>query len=544
MNTDRTWKKIEWIAIIGAFLLLGCLVQGFWGSGQKHPSEKLSSLGTGWYQLVDGERISLELPCTVTADESGLVMLTNTALTAAQRGQVLTVRGLQYDVDVWMGRKRLYSYQDEQFTKNAQMKGKLWVDIALPTDTGRSALSLVLGCRPGQRVYVQAPLLGSALAVAGKHLRDSACSILIVLCMTFLGLASVIIFFFTRYYHITEKRFLDVALFMFLCAAWCVLDSGLYQIYGNHSAAGAVVSFYAFMLMSVPMLHFVKNTVPEQEQGLSKLWVLLLYGNAILQGLLHLLFGIPFIHMLFVTHLLLAGGVVSMVLLLGKDYQREKREEPAFCLAAFGALGVSGVMALILYWGFSIYWYEAIFQIGILLFIAILFWFLIRKISGDIRYRMEQSAYERISKTDRMTGLKNRKAFERYMEHIRSAMVPDRDALLLFIDIQGLKQINDIHGMNRGDETVIWTARCIQNLLSPGFEPEAECFRVSGNEFAVLVAEPQKTPEDWEDSIRNELEYAGCPVHVKLGYCYLKKTDGSFYTVSDWKKQADTMLNR
>lgn len=32
-------------------------------------------------------------------------------------------------------------------------------------------------------------------------------------------------------------------------------------MYGKHSAAGSLVSFYAFMLMSVPMLHFIQNTV-------------------------------------------------------------------------------------------------------------------------------------------------------------------------------------------------------------------------------------------------------------------------------------------
>ena len=36
------------------------------------------------------------------------------------------------------------------------------------------------------------------------------------------------------------------------------------------------------------------------------------------------------------------------------------------------------------------------------------------------------------------------------------------NALLLFIDIAGLKEINDIYGMQLGDEAVIRTARSIQ----------------------------------------------------------------------------------
>ena len=544
MKTDRNWKKMEWIGIIFILFLLVCLMQLGRQPGQKNPSGRIRSLGSGWYQLLNGEQIELTLPCTVTADENGLVILSNTALTRAQRGQVLSVRGLQYDADVWLGRKHLYFYKDNRFIKNDQMKGKMWADIYLPKGTGENALRLVFTCKPGQKIDVQAPLLGGALSIAQKHLRDHAFSALIVFCMIAMGIVSVIVFFFTKHYHIGEKRFLDVALFMILCAVWCMFDSGLYQVYGNHSAEGSVVSFYAFMLMSVPMLHFVKNTVSEPAQWQPRLWICLLYGNAIFQGLLNLLLGIPFIHMLLVTHLLLIVGTISMILLLWKEYRKEKQEEPAFCLAAFGALGISGVTALILYWVFSIYWYDAVFQLGTLLYISILFWFLVRKISGDVRSILEQSVYERISETDRMTGLKNRKAFKRYINDIQAVMGPFEDALLLFIDITGLKQVNDIHGMNRGDEIVIRTARCIQSAGLPVFEPKAEYFRIFGNEFAVIVPDPKKTPDEWKDSIKNEMEYAGQPVRLRMGYSYLKKADGSFQTISDWKEQADAMLSR
>lgn len=544
MKTDSNWKKIEWIAMTGIFILLVFLMQIYRQSYEKSPSEKIHSLSNGWYRQVDGERVDLVLPCTVTADKNGVVMLSNDTLTRAERGRVLTVRGLQYGLNVWIGRKHLYCYSDNRFTKNAQMKGKLWADVCLPGDTGKNPVDLVFAGRPGQKLYIQVPLLGDAVSIAQKHLRDAAFSILIVICMLILGIVSVIVYFFTKYYHIREKRFLDVALFMIICAVWCIFDSGLYQIYGSHGAAGTVVSFYGFMLMSVPMVHFVKNTVSERAGGLPKLWILLLYGNAVLQGIANLLFGIPFIHMLFITHILLAAGAVSMILLLLKEYKKERRKEQAICLAAFGALGLCGVTALVLYWIFSIYWYDTVFQLGILLYVGILFWYLIRKIAKDIRSLVEQSVYQRISEEDRMTGLKNRRAFEQYIRNIRSERMPFEDALLLFIDIVGLKQINDIHGMNRGDETVIQTARCIQRLVSPSFESEARCFRIFGNEFAVIVPDPEKKPEEWENAIKNEMEYAGHPVRLKLGYSYLKKPDGSFFTISDWKNQADNMLHR
>lgn len=543
MKTERRIKKAEAIGILVVLLLFGYLIQGFFQTDENASSkDSLRSLTEGWYQMVDGKRVELTLPCTVEADENGLVILYNTSLTRAYRGKVLSVRGLQYDTDVWLGRYCLYRYEDNGFEKNSQMKGKMWADAYLTESVGKDSLSLVMACRPGQRVYVQAPLVGTASAITERHLQDAAVSILVIFGMMVFGVVSLIVYFYTRHYHITERRFLDAALFMILCGIWCGLDSGLYQIYGMHTAAGTLLSFYAFMLMSVPMLHFVQDTVSERVKYVPEIWLMLLYANAILQGIFYLAFEIPFVRMLPVTHILLIIGVASMIALLVKEYHTDRRAELAACLRAFSALGVSGIAALALYWSFSIHWYDMVFQFGILLFIAILFWFLLRKISGDIRFRVEQTVYERISREDRMTGLKNQKAFESYLSQIETDEVSCENALLLFIDITELKWINDTQGLNRGDETVIRIARCIQNVAAAPFEQSVECFRIDGNEFAVVVLNPSKRPETWEAELKKEMEQTGKLTRLGFGYSYLRRYDGSQNTISDWKNKADSML--
>ena len=134
-----------------------------------------------------------------------------------------------------------------------------------------------------------------------------------------------------------------------LCSLWCIFDSGIYQMYGSQNAAGTLISFYAFMTMPVPMLLFVQNTVSESVRWIPQVWIFLLYANAVLQGFLYFLFRIPFIDMLFITHLLLFTGVVSMILLLWKEYRKTQEKEVNLCLKAFGVLGISGVIALVLY---------------------------------------------------------------------------------------------------------------------------------------------------------------------------------------------------
>lgn len=394
--------------------------------------------------------------------------------TESERGELYTFSNGWYQLEVCIGDRLLYQYKDNRFEKNRQMKGKIWADISLPEKIGQEVLSISYETKKNARLYVYAPMIGEFCFIFRQHLLGSFFSILMILGMTGLGLVSVIVFLYTRHRQIVEKKFLNVALFLILCSLWCIFDSGIYQMYGSQNAAGTLISFYAFMTMSVPMLLFIQNTVSESVRWIPQVWIFLLYANAVLQGFLYFLFRIPFIDMLFITHLLLFTGVVSMILLLWKEYRKTQEKEVNLCLKAFGVLGISGVIALVLYWVLSIYWYESIFQFGILLYIAVLFWGLLCKVSNNIQFCLEQEVYRRMSLEDRMTDMKNRKSFEMYIEEIQEGAILLENVLLLFVKIAELKKINDISGRQMGDETVIRTARSIQSAERSVLEQQAD----------------------------------------------------------------------
>lgn len=545
MKKGKKWKKIEAFCILLIVTLLLIFVRILYQPGMESERGKLYTFSNGWYQLKDGKKTELKLPCFVTADKDGQIILYNDMLSEADKGKILSIRGIQDQLEVCIGDRLLYQYKDNRFEKNRQMKGKIWADISLPEKIGQEVLSISYETKKNARLYVYAPMIGEFCFLFRQHLLESIFSILMILGMTGLGIVSVIVFLYTRHRQIVEKRFLNVALFLILCSLWCIFDSGIYQMYGSQNAAGTLISFYAFMTMPVPMLLFVQNTVSESVRWIPQVWIFLLYANAVLQGFLYFLFRIPFIDMLFITHLLLFTGVVSMILLLWKEYRKTQEKEVNLCLKAFGVLGISGVIALVLYWVLSIYWYESIFQFGILLYIAVLFWGLLCKVSNNIQFCLEQEVYRRMSLEDRMTDMKNRKSFEMYLEEIQEGAILLENVLLLFVKIAELKKINDMSGRQMGDETVIRTARSIQSAERSVLEQQAVSFRVDGGEFAIIVKNPQKTPEEWEHFIKEEMkEECGNrqPVRLKFGYSYLREKNGSLLSFSDWKQQADDML--
>ena len=90
---------------------------------------------------------------------------------------------------------------------------------------------------------------------------------------------------------------------------------------------------------------------------------------------------------------------------------------------------------------------------------------------------------------DPLTGLANRALLE---ERLRAALSRDARAetrtAVLFLDLDGFKQVNDLHGHDAGDAVL----RAVARRLSTAVRPSDTVARLGGDEFVVLVdaAEP------------------------------------------------------
>ena len=481
------------------------------GLHQRAPDGALSTLSTGWYQLTDGVRREVTLPAALEAGPGQTITLYNDTLTDSDGGKVLSARGVEYGIEIRAGETLLYRYEDNAFPKNAQMKGRLWADTELPYGLGGQTLSLTFTELPGRMCRIDAPVLGSMPAVTGRHIQSSLFSAGMILVMLVLAVLALLIFLYMSFYGIRERRFLDTAVFLLLCSLWCLTDSGLYQLYGADTAAGSVVSFYAFMTMAIPMVHFVRNTVSGRLRLVPDVCIALLCINALAQGAAYRLFGVPFIDMLPLTHLLLTAGVAAMLTVLFRSYRAQPAPQLRLRMAAFAALGAFGVAALVLYWLLHIYWYDAVYQFGVLLFIILLLHGLISQAAEDMRFHMEHRISHQMQREDRMTGLPNRRAFEEYMERIRTGEAGCLDAVLTYIRLEGLNERNDRFGLQAGDEAVIAAARCVSDFCRE-CEDEGESVLCAKplflSELRRVLAEPFRMEEQAEQT-ENAAEFAG-----------------------------------
>ncbi|MBU4073762.1 MAG: GGDEF domain-containing protein, partial [Proteobacteria bacterium] len=134
-----------------------------------------------------------------------------------------------------------------------------------------------------------------------------------------------------------------------------------------------------------------------------------------------------------------------------------------------------------------------------------------RQIAGAIanaqlfsdRKRMEEEIRE-MSLRDQMTELYNRRGFITLAEQqIRAANRAQRAMLLTFIDLDGLKWINDTFGHEEGDRALIDAA----NALRQTFRESDIIARLGGDEFAVLSIDAEDmNPEDFSKRLQENID--------------------------------------
>jgi diguanylate cyclase (GGDEF)-like protein len=101
---------------------------------------------------------------------------------------------------------------------------------------------------------------------------------------------------------------------------------------------------------------------------------------------------------------------------------------------------------------------------------------------AQLQERVEQ--LDLLAHEDSLVGLPNRRGFVRALERLIDRVKRyDEKAALLFVDLDGLKLINDSFGHAAGDEALIQVAR----LLVGGVRKSDVVARVGGDEFALLL---------------------------------------------------------
>jgi len=160
---------------------------------------------------------------------------------------------------------------------------------------------------------------------------------------------------------------------------------------------------------------------------------------------------------------------------------------------------------------------------------------------GEMSARLRE-----LTLTDELTGLRNRRGFAAVASQMLDVAERQHATVrLLFLDVDGLKKLNDEYGHDAGDAGI----RAVARALSHALRGEDVVSRIGGDEFVALtLGLDESAPDDIEARIREclctESAVAGLdrPVEASIGWAM--RSPGNAATVEDLLAEADRAMYR
>ncbi|MDQ9022190.1 diguanylate cyclase [Acinetobacter sichuanensis] len=167
-------------------------------------------------------------------------------------------------------------------------------------------------------------------------------------------------------------------------------------------------------------------------------------------------------------------------------------------------------------------------------------WGLVQLALTDITARKKAESYlEYLGKHDVLTKLHNRSFYTEEINRLERSLV--RPISAIYIDMNGLKEINDQLGHDIGDGLL----RRVGNILNRAItNTNFSASRIGGDEFVILmVGANEAAVETFRLTIEELLHidnqyYASQPIYIALGYATIQKNE----TVEQMLKRADQLM--
>lgn len=389
---------------------------------------------------------------------------------------------------------------------------------------------------------------GLILDIISEKIVSFITCILIMFVGLLLMVADIPVNFRTKKNH----ELLYLGMFSVSVAIWCIIETNLFQLFFADSRLLQTISCTSLMFLPVPIVLYLDSVFGFRTKWLTKVICIMSGIEFIVCWILHFL-KIADIHQtLILSHILILISAVLMFYSIGK-YLFKKRK---------ARLGVSNTYVFLKGLGFSVFalttvidvvrYYRgdpsdaALFvRIGVLVFIICFGVSSLESTINAVKKGVQTELVQRLAYIDGLTGVGNRNAFEEHLAALENIKDETNVGIIMF-DVNDLKFVNDNLGHHFGDDMLIKSA----DIICEAFDAiGAECFRIGGDEFVVLMGgdDLQKNYETGiERFIDNVKQHNDMPekqfrISIAHGFAvYNKETSGSKLT--DIYQQADKKM--
>ena len=345
-----------------------------------------------------------------------------------------------------------------------------------------------------------------------------------------------------------EIGFLWIGLFALTIALWSLRKCGFLQFLIPSAGILYFVDIQMLFLAVVPLNLFV-HSLSRSKWRTGFLWMAAVYLAGVVIGTLLQLMGImDIIEMLRGLHALIAFNAVYMLLAIHWESRENRGSMVGRLRGPLYTMIVFGILEMVYYYMPMMNGSSIFLPSGVMIFVLMLIW---QQIEEHYQMLEEQKLlyYEKLAKTDMLTGALNRNAYEDMLKYL--ARRENGYGAVLF-DLNDLKFINDHYGHEKGDEAI----KCCYELIMTAFGEKGKCYRIGGDEFLVLLIDDESVEHGmayFSELVARKKECLAFPFDVALGYAAfdaekdgglcdtIKRSDERMYLDKKRKKQAHSL---
>lgn len=502
-------------------------------------SQNVYAFNDGWFRTTQTGTEPVTLPSTIVTDEDSLTIYRTIPAVAERNYDTLSFKSLGQCVLVSVNGELLYSLNSE-WALARTVRVHTPCIINLPPTEEPYNLEITFTHLNTQICNLPEVGIGTYSGIFRTILIDEL-GVLIgfaIVCVLLIMSVVVAIYFAIR--KIFDHR-INILVVLLLCVnIWAITFSPIMSLSGTNLEKMYAVSYLIFTIFPLLIMRLVKAST-DSEKMLS-IMEYIVYAEVIVQ-ILNLLYGsIPVHYFIKVTHGVLLTILLISLLIYRKKWTTTYSLPYRYLSFAMLVLMVMVSVAILANHFISGAVYRVLFLFGMIIFTCGIFFIILSSASKTLLENEKQlqhiSLYRQLAMYDSLTGLGNRRLFEKTLKEIVSA-TKYRDSILIMLDLNGLKYTNDTYGHRAGDNLIIASS----DILEKTFQNYGEIFRIGGDEFAVIITDMAMDFAALDTLLQKELdiynESAVYPLSIARGASRLITEDGTPLSANDWKQAAD-----
>lgn len=434
----------------------------------------------------------------------------------------LRIRAYQAEVRVYVDGKEIYSYGRDAFQHGKYLGGGYHF-VQLPDGCGGQKLKLVL-ISSEKRSSRALPDV-AATSVADMYRSFVADNIFGIYFNLFTMLLGVVLLIISLAFVPMNGSYLVLTatgLFSIVISVWGLCYEKVFELFGMSVATVSLLEYIFLYVLPFPFLFLmleVRKDIPADRKRLLHVPALVCTCFFITVLYFHFTDYMHLPKMVNVYHFIALIVYITAMVIIYKPFRKQTPAEKIFTVSLYFLLatGVFEIFRFSLQNRFSSVKALQItyFPLGVLVFVAGTILSYLINLFRRVVNAQEMATLEEMTYVDSMTGIYNRKKANECF----TTLDQDKSSVyaVAYFDLNGLKKTNDTYGHEVGDRLIFRFA----TALSEGFSELGEAFRMGGDEFMVLVTEPdmEKVHSSFDTLFeRSEVYSYGLP--TKLSYAY------------------------